>query len=441
MQKMLEDFKNAMEQQEEMEAIVVLEEDEEFETESETESNNVSILEYPQTPSPLYIENKITLAEMIARGTVVMLPESPQSLIVQDVKPTEGPVSESPSPAVPKMLEEPVLLTCVEDTSLEEPVLEKSEPTTDPLDSDTDESDESIDEKIPCDAEPIPSIETITEDSGEGHVVIIEPATESQPIEDLESHVLAIKANDVDTPRRLPPPPIRDESPSFFLLPPRHRNESKILDFDYKRTEQRWHQKRVKKDKLYDSRIGVDLPFFLQCERLGTEGSLLLLRPVLCSGGGQGSVAWACSYLTFLSRAALRSNACLYITLMSCLGPETSPGNRSGRSPSMKCLHRFSIVGTKSRPNSANSSNFWRYSESVSSPWVNFMNSSRFSSMKCSGTYSSQKSSSKVAHGTDSGTFTSHRRHLEVRQWLGRLFAPMEREGFQEPDLYAQASA
>ncbi|VFQ73713.1 unnamed protein product [Cuscuta campestris] len=205
MQKMLEDFKKAMEQQEEMEEIVVLEEDEESETESETESNNVSILEYPQTPSPLYIENKIALAEMIAR---------------------------------------------------EEPVLEKSEPTTDPLDSDTDESDESIDEKIPCDAEPIPSIETITEDSGEGHVVIIEPATESQPIEDLESQILALKANDVDTPRRLPPPPIQDESPPFFLLPPSRRNESKILDFDWKRTEQRWHQRRVKKVKLYDSRIG-----------------------------------------------------------------------------------------------------------------------------------------------------------------------------------------
>ncbi|VFQ73266.1 unnamed protein product [Cuscuta campestris] len=248
MQKMLEDFKKAMEQQEEMEEIVVLEEDEESETESETESIIVSILEYPQTPSPLYIENKITLAEMIARGTVVMLPESPKSQIVQEVKPTEGPVSEPPSPAAPKMLEEPVLLTCVEDTSPEEPVLEKSEPTTDPLDSDTDESDESIDEKIPCDAEPIPSIETITEDSGEGHVVIIEPATESQPIEYLESHVLAInKANDVDKPRRLTPPPIQDESPPFFLLPPRRRSESKILDFDWKRREQRWHQKRVKK--------------------------------------------------------------------------------------------------------------------------------------------------------------------------------------------------
>ncbi|VFQ85236.1 unnamed protein product [Cuscuta campestris] len=174
---------------------------------------------------------------MIARGSVVMLPESPKSQIVQEVKHTEGPVSEPPSPAALETLEEHVLLTCVEDTSPEEPVLEKSEPTTDPLDSNTDESDKTIDEKLPCDAEPIPSIETITEDSGEGHVVIIEPATESQPIEDLESHVLAIKANDVDTPRRLPPPPIRDESPSFFLLPPRYRNESKILDFDCKRTE------------------------------------------------------------------------------------------------------------------------------------------------------------------------------------------------------------
>ncbi|VFQ73204.1 unnamed protein product [Cuscuta campestris] len=129
MQKMLEDFNKAMEQQEEMDEIVVLEEDEESETESETESNNVSILEYPQTPSPLYIENKITLAEMIARGTVVMLPESPKSQIVQEVKPTEGLVSETLSPVAPETLEEPVLLTCVEDTSPEEPVLEKLEPS------------------------------------------------------------------------------------------------------------------------------------------------------------------------------------------------------------------------------------------------------------------------------------------------------------------------
>ncbi|VFQ73596.1 unnamed protein product [Cuscuta campestris] len=248
MQKMLEDFNKAMEQQEEKEEIVVLEEDEESEIKSETESNNVSILEYPQTPSPLYIENKITLAEMIARGTVVMLSESPKSQIVQEVKPTKGPVSEPPSPAAPKTLEEPVLLTCVEDTYPEEPVLEKSEPTTDPLDSDTDEFDKSIDEKLPCDAESIPSIETITEGSGEVHVVIIYQPTESQPIGDLESQIPALKANDVDTLRRLPPPPIQDESPPFFLLPPSHRNESKILDFDYKRTEQRWHQKRVEKD-------------------------------------------------------------------------------------------------------------------------------------------------------------------------------------------------
>ncbi|VFQ70062.1 unnamed protein product [Cuscuta campestris] len=290
MQKMLEDFKKAMEQQEEMEEIVVLEEDEESETESETESNNVLV------PSPLYIENKITLAQMIARGTVMMLPESPKSQIVQEVKHTEGPVSESPSPAAPETLEEPLLLTCVEDTSLEEPILEKSEPTTNPLD--TDESEQSIDEELPCDAESIPSIEVLNagvsledsdeaffdslldgydhsypkesysqmswdellmsdiEDSGGGHAVIIEPSTKSQPFWDLESQILALKANDVATPRRLPPPSILDESPPFFLLPPRRRNKSKILDFDWKKIKQGWHQKRVKKVKLYDSRIG-----------------------------------------------------------------------------------------------------------------------------------------------------------------------------------------
>ncbi|VFQ97262.1 unnamed protein product [Cuscuta campestris] len=277
MQKMLEDFKKAMEQQTlqiQMGKVVALEEDKESETKSETESNNVSILEYPQTPSPLYIEKKITLAEMIARGTMMMLPESPKSQIVQEVKHTEGPVSESPSPAALEMLEEPVLLTCVEDTSLEEPVLEKSKPTTNPLD--TDESEQSIDEELLCDVESIPSIEVLnaevsledsdeaffdslldgydhsylnesysqmswdellmsdTEDSGEGHAVIIEPSTKSQPIEDLENQILALKANDVDTPRRLPPPSIQDECP-FFLLPSRRRNESEILDFGWKK--------------------------------------------------------------------------------------------------------------------------------------------------------------------------------------------------------------
>ncbi|VFQ67986.1 unnamed protein product [Cuscuta campestris] len=287
MQKMLEDFMKAMEQQtlqiqyqqqEKMEKVFALEEDKESETESETESNNVLILEYPQTSSPLYIENKITLAAIIAQGTVVMLLERPKSQIVQEVKHTEGPVSKSPSPATPETLEELVLLTCVEDTSLEEPILEKSEPTTNPFD--TNESEQSIDEELPCDAESIPFIEVLntevsledsdeaffdslfdgydhsypkesysqmswdellmsdTEDSGEGHVVIIEPSTESQPIKDLKNQILALKANDVDTPRRLPPPPVQGESPQFFLLPPSRRNESKILDFDWIKIKQ-----------------------------------------------------------------------------------------------------------------------------------------------------------------------------------------------------------
>ncbi|VFQ84452.1 unnamed protein product [Cuscuta campestris] len=164
MQKMLEDFKKAMEQQTlqiQMEKVVALEEDEESETESETESNNVSILEYPQTSSPHYIENKITVAEMSARGTMEMYLESPKSQIIQEVKHTEGPISEPPSPAAPETLEEPFLLTCVEDTFPEEPVLEKSEPTTDPLDCDIDESHKSIDEELPCDAKSIPSIEVL----------------------------------------------------------------------------------------------------------------------------------------------------------------------------------------------------------------------------------------------------------------------------------------
>ncbi|VFQ89740.1 unnamed protein product [Cuscuta campestris] len=103
----------------------------------------------------LWVWDIITVAEMIAQGVLVMLPESPKSQIVQEVKHTEGPVSKPPSSAAPEMLEEPVILTCVEDTSPEEPVLEKFEPKTDPFDCDTDESDKSINEELPCDADRI----------------------------------------------------------------------------------------------------------------------------------------------------------------------------------------------------------------------------------------------------------------------------------------------
>ncbi|VFQ86425.1 unnamed protein product [Cuscuta campestris] len=166
------------------------------------------------------------------------------------------------------------ILNCVEDTPLEEPVLEEIEPTTYPQDSNIQESkEESIDEEIPSTEEPITSIDnhassgdldqtffdslldgcdfvcpkdswsqkswdellvSDTEDSsmGESTVVIIKPQMDGQPVEDKKKINLAMKANDVDQLRRLPPPPTYLESPLFILLPPSRRDESRILDLD-----------------------------------------------------------------------------------------------------------------------------------------------------------------------------------------------------------------
>ncbi|VFQ60994.1 unnamed protein product [Cuscuta campestris] len=113
------------------------------------------------------IEKKISLPQLIARGTVVMLPESPQSQDVQKVEPVEDPVSVTPLLAKPENLEkfmplpEHILLTCVEDTSPKEPILEKAKPTTNPTDFDTTHPEKSIDKKLPCDVESIPSVETL----------------------------------------------------------------------------------------------------------------------------------------------------------------------------------------------------------------------------------------------------------------------------------------
>ncbi|VFQ96633.1 unnamed protein product [Cuscuta campestris] len=78
---------------------------------------------------------------------------------------------------------------------------------------------------------------------------------DSQPIEDKEEINFAIKANDVDLLRRLPPPPTYTESPPYTLLPPSRRDESRILDLDRAKVPIGWDQKRVKRAKLYDSRI------------------------------------------------------------------------------------------------------------------------------------------------------------------------------------------
>ncbi|VFQ71672.1 unnamed protein product [Cuscuta campestris] len=190
------------------------------------------------------------------------------------------------------------LLNCVEDTPPKDPVLEKIEPITYPQDSIIQESEEeSIDEEIPSIEEPISSIDNHAssedldqtffdslldgcdfvcpkdgwslkswdellasdhEDSsmGESMVVIIKPQMDGQPIEDKEEIILAMKANDVDLLRRLPPPPINTESPPYILFPPSRRDESRILDLDRAKIQIRWYQKRVKRAKLYDTRIG-----------------------------------------------------------------------------------------------------------------------------------------------------------------------------------------
>ncbi|VFQ79284.1 unnamed protein product [Cuscuta campestris] len=193
------------------------------------------------------------------------------------------------------------LLNCVKDTPPEEPVLEEIEPITCPQDSNVQEcEEESVDEEILCMENRTSSIETCAnnaspadsdqtlfdslpdgcnpvypEDSwsqkswdellvsgikdssmGEITVVIVKPQLDGQPIEDKEEINLAMKANDVDQLRRLPPPPTYQESPPFILLPPSRRDEPRILDLDPAKIQTRWYQKRVRRVKLYDSRIG-----------------------------------------------------------------------------------------------------------------------------------------------------------------------------------------
>ncbi|VFQ97197.1 unnamed protein product [Cuscuta campestris] len=219
----------------------------------------------------------------------------------------EGPDSKPPTPIQEKDEEvSPTaindhLLNCVEDTLPKEPVLEEIEPITYPQDYNIQESkEESIDKGILCREKPTSSMETCanydsSEDSdhtffdslldgydyvcpkdgwnlkswdelpvsddedsslGEGTIIIIKPQKDSQPIEDKEEFNIAIRANDVDQLRRLPPPPIYLESPPYILLPPSRRDESRILDLDQTKHQIEWHQKRVRRAKIYDSRIG-----------------------------------------------------------------------------------------------------------------------------------------------------------------------------------------
>ncbi|VFQ85218.1 unnamed protein product, partial [Cuscuta campestris] len=272
-------------------------------TNPEPSNHQVPVLEDLPGFTPSQKPESITT---LARATVVMLPKSlpsqvTTSIVVHEMEPTERPNSKPPTLIQEK--EEEVLptaindhlLNCVQDTPREEPVLEKVEPITCPQDSIKSEQ-ESTDEEVRCSDELNSFITNNSseasdhtffdslldeydyvclkdgwnlkswdellmsddEDSslGEDTIIIIKPQMDSQPIEDKEENNFAIKANDVDLLRRLPPPPTYTESPPYTLLPPSHRDESRILDLDRAKVPTGWHQKRVKRAKLYDSRIG-----------------------------------------------------------------------------------------------------------------------------------------------------------------------------------------
>ncbi|VFQ97508.1 unnamed protein product [Cuscuta campestris] len=303
------EHKRSLPSQDQMREINVQKEALEPKTNPEPINQQVPDLEDSPSFTPSQKPESITT---LARATVVILPESlpsqvPASIVVHEVEPIEGPDSEPPTliqekgeEVLPTAINDH-LLNCVEDTPPEEPVLEEVEPITYPQDTNVQVSEqESIDEELFCMEKPTPLIETCvhhasSEDSdhtffdslldgydyvcpkdgwnlkswdellesddedsslGEGTIIIIKPQMDSQPIEAKEEINFAIKANDVDLLRRLPPPPTYQESPPFFLLPPSRRDESKILDLDRATNQTRWHQKRVKRAKLYDSRIG-----------------------------------------------------------------------------------------------------------------------------------------------------------------------------------------
>ncbi|VFQ74694.1 unnamed protein product, partial [Cuscuta campestris] len=303
------ELKRSLQSQDQMREINVQKEALEPKTNPEPSNHQVPVLEDSPSSTPSQKPESITT---LARATVVMLPEYPPSqvstgTVVHEVEPTEGTDSEPPTHIQEK--EEEILptaindhlLNCVEDTPPEEPVLEEVEPVTCPQDTNVQVSEqESIDKELFCMEKPTPLIETCvhnasSEDShhtffdflldgydyvcpkdgwnlkswdellesddedsslGEGTIIIIKPQMDSQPIEDKEEINLATKANDVEQLRRLPPPPTYLESPPFILLPPSRRDESRILDLDRAKIQTGWHQKRVKRAKLYDSRIG-----------------------------------------------------------------------------------------------------------------------------------------------------------------------------------------
>ncbi|VFQ89806.1 unnamed protein product [Cuscuta campestris] len=308
------ELKRSLPSQDQMREINVQKEALEPKTNPEPINHQVPVLEDSPSPAPSQKPESITT---LARATVVRLPECPPSqvstsIVVHEVEPTEGPDSEPPMLTQEKKEEvlpmaiNDHLLNCVEDTPLEESVLEEIEPTTYPQDSNVQESEEeSIDEKIPSTEEPITSIDnhapsedldqtffdslldgcdfvcpkdswsqkswdellvSDTEDSsmGESTVVIIKPQMDGQPVEDKEKINLAMKANDVDQLRRLLPPPTYLESPPFILLPPSCRDESRILDLD-RATNQTRTEAEASKSKRRSPGVQI--------------GTLELLRP------------------------------------------------------------------------------------------------------------------------------------------------------------------
>ncbi|VFQ94999.1 unnamed protein product [Cuscuta campestris] len=279
------ELKRSLQSQDQMREINVQKEALEPKTNPKPINQEVPVLEDSPSSTPSQKPESITT---LARATVVMLPEYPPSqvltsIVVHEVEPTEGPDSEPPTLVQEKKEEEVLptaindhLLNCVEDKPPKEPVLEEIEPITCPQDSNIQESEEeSVDEEILCMENPTLSIETCannvspvysdqtlfdshdgcnpvcpedswsqkswdellvsdTEDSSMGGstVIIIKPQMDGQPVEDKKKINLAMKANDVDPLRRLPPPPTYLESPPFILLPPSRRDESRILDLD-----------------------------------------------------------------------------------------------------------------------------------------------------------------------------------------------------------------
>ncbi|VFQ90484.1 unnamed protein product [Cuscuta campestris] len=217
------ELKRCLQSQDQLEEVDAQKEALEPKTNLETFNHQVPILENSPKPTLLQKPESITT---LARAIGVMLPEYPPSqvstsIVIHEVKPTEGPNSKPPM------------------------LIQEKEEEVLPMDG---WNLKSWDELLVSDDED--------SSMGESTVVIIKPQTASQPVEDKEEINFAIKANNVDLLMRFPPPPTHTRSPPYILLPPSHRDESRILDLDLAKIQIRWYQKRVRKAKLYDSRIG-----------------------------------------------------------------------------------------------------------------------------------------------------------------------------------------